>query len=176
MRALLAGRARFEAGAFFEAHEAWEVGFHATAGDERLVLQALVMWAAARHLHAGGRARGAHAVLMRALERLGRVAEGFDGLDVEALREALLGTLEAQRDGGAGAPGWLAGEAPAPLGDVPLEHALCCPYCGEAVLLQVAPEDVDGARYVEDCPVCCRPWQVRVSPGGASIERDDAGA
>jgi len=38
-----------------------------------------------------------------------------------------------------------------------------CPYCGEPVELYV---DEGGGRhqvYVEDCPVCCRPWQVEVT-------------
>jgi transposase-like protein len=38
-----------------------------------------------------------------------------------------------------------------------------CPYCGEEVELAI---DEGGARsqsYVEDCPVCCRPWQVEVT-------------
>jgi transposase-like protein len=35
-----------------------------------------------------------------------------------------------------------------------------CPYCGEFVELEI--DDGGGAHqeYVEDCPVCCRPWQV----------------
>ena len=53
-----------------------------------------------------------------------------------------------------------------------------CPYCGEPVdsVIDVA----GGARqeYVEDCAVCCRPWQVRVrvdARGGVEVElrRDD---
>jgi hypothetical protein len=36
-----------------------------------------------------------------------------------------------------------------------------CPYCREKVVLYVDPE-TDGT-YVEDCEVCCRPWQVTVS-------------
>ncbi len=35
-----------------------------------------------------------------------------------------------------------------------------CPYCGEIVDIDV---DEGGSRrqtYVEDCPVCCRPWRV----------------
>ena len=37
-----------------------------------------------------------------------------------------------------------------------------CPYCGKTVELYV---DVGGGQhqtYVEDCPVCCRPWEVEV--------------
>ena len=38
-----------------------------------------------------------------------------------------------------------------------------CPYCGEPADLDV---DADGGarqRYVQDCPVCCQPWQVSVT-------------
>ena len=43
-----------------------------------------------------------------------------------------------------------------------MERTSNCPYCGEPVTLWV---DIGGARqqrYVEDCAVCCRPWQVQV--------------
>lgn len=37
-----------------------------------------------------------------------------------------------------------------------------CPYCGEAVTLWLDddPGAIGEQRYVEDCSVCCRPWQV----------------
>ena len=37
-----------------------------------------------------------------------------------------------------------------------------CPYCGEDAELSV--DETAGRRqdYVEDCPVCCRPWSVTV--------------
>jgi hypothetical protein len=42
-----------------------------------------------------------------------------------------------------------------------MEQEAVCPYCGELVSLWL--EDVgDDQSYVEDCPVCCRPWQVTV--------------
>lgn len=41
-----------------------------------------------------------------------------------------------------------------------------CPYCHERQLLVVDP-GTEGA-FVQDCDVCCRPWQVAVS-------RDDQG-
>lgn len=39
---------------------------------------------------------------------------------------------------------------------------LSCPYCGEPVDLDV--DEGGGSRqdFVQDCPVCCRPWQVTV--------------
>jgi hypothetical protein len=42
----------------------------------------------------------------------------------------------------------------------PLE--LYCPYCGETVDLDIDEGGGSRQAYVEDCPVCCRPWQVTV--------------
>jgi hypothetical protein len=45
-----------------------------------------------------------------------------------------------------------------------------CPFCGERfeALVDASAGDAD---YVEDCPVCCRPWVVVVerSDGEASV-------
>ncbi|GAB3379552.1 CPXCG motif-containing cysteine-rich protein [Lysobacter fragariae] len=41
-----------------------------------------------------------------------------------------------------------------------------CPYCGEPVELMIDAAD-DLQRYVEDCPVCCRPIEVSVAIDGA---------
>jgi len=38
-----------------------------------------------------------------------------------------------------------------------------CPYCGEEVEVDVDPIGASTERYIEDCPVCCRPWAVHVS-------------
>jgi cysteine-rich CPXCG protein len=35
-----------------------------------------------------------------------------------------------------------------------------CPYCGETVELLIDGGGGPHQEYVEDCPVCCRPWQV----------------
>ena len=35
-----------------------------------------------------------------------------------------------------------------------------CPYCGEDVEIYLEP-DVTGS-FVQDCEVCCNPWQVQV--------------
>jgi len=40
--------------------------------------------------------------------------------------------------------------------------ALSCPCCGEPVDLVIDDGGGSSQSYVEDCPVCCRPWQVRV--------------
>ena len=36
-----------------------------------------------------------------------------------------------------------------------------CPVCGEPSTISVTAEEEDE-EFVQDCPVCCRPWQVRV--------------
>ena len=54
------------------------------------------------------------------------------------------------------------------IGDVSGSEALTqfverlCPYCGEPIQLQV---DVSAGsqNYIEDCQVCCQPFQVSVS-------------
>jgi len=43
-----------------------------------------------------------------------------------------------------------------------MEARSYCPYCGEPVALWL--DGVQGAgeqQWIEDCSVCCRPWQVR---------------
>ncbi|MEW5738716.1 MAG: CPXCG motif-containing cysteine-rich protein [Myxococcota bacterium] len=180
-RALLAGRRDFEAARYHAAHEAWEAHWRRAQGDERLVLQALVLWAAALHHHQHGRELGAHRLLLRALERLAEARDALADFDVDALRGALVESLEATKapfDVHA-RPRWLAGgPAPQDVTALELDHQTSCPYCGEPVLVSIAPEDACGAAYVEDCPVCCRPWQVQVSALDGAVRvalgRDDA--
>lgn len=40
---------------------------------------------------------------------------------------------------------------------------LSCPYCGEIVELDIDQSGGSRQSYVEDCPVCCQPWQVEVT-------------
>jgi len=53
-----------------------------------------------------------------------------------------------------------------------------CPYCGEEVEVDVEPIGASAETYIEDCPVCCRPWMVHVSreEDGVVVHlgRDDA--
>lgn len=37
-----------------------------------------------------------------------------------------------------------------------------CPYCGETVELLLDSGSGETQEYIEDCEVCCQPWQVRV--------------
>jgi hypothetical protein len=61
-----------------------------------------------------------------------------------------------------------------PLGDgaADLEAAVVCPYCAEEVSIALDPGSGAAQDYVEDCPVCCQPWQVSVrylADGTASV-------
>lgn len=57
------------------------------------------------------------------------------------------------------------------------DQLLSCPYCGEEVEVQVDGVGPSLERYVEDCPVCCRPWTVTVSREDeevfVTLSRDD---
>jgi len=42
------------------------------------------------------------------------------------------------------------------------EADVTCPHCGEGATIIVDPGGGGEQDYVEDCPVCCRPWLVHV--------------
>jgi hypothetical protein len=44
------------------------------------------------------------------------------------------------------------------------QFVVSCPYCGEEVEIYLEP-DVTG-RLIQDCEVCCNPWQLRVFGDG----------
>jgi hypothetical protein len=44
------------------------------------------------------------------------------------------------------------------------EFVVTCPYCGEEIEIYLEP-DV-GGRLIQDCEVCCNPWQVRIFGDG----------
>jgi hypothetical protein len=58
---------------------------------------------------------------------------------------------------------------------VETEFTVTCPYCGEDLEIYLEPE-VLGV-LVQDCEVCCNPWQVRVEWGDGerwvSVSRGD---
>lgn len=43
------------------------------------------------------------------------------------------------------------------------EAEVTCPYCGESMAIVLDAGGGATQEYVEDCQVCCRPWQVHVS-------------
>ena len=60
---------------------------------------------------------------------------------------------------------------------MPDEVTAQCPYCGEWVELDVDALGPSSESYVEDCSVCCRPWQVTVHRGegevSVQLQRED---
>ncbi|MGE0351957.1 MAG: CPXCG motif-containing cysteine-rich protein [Gemmatimonadales bacterium] len=51
-----------------------------------------------------------------------------------------------------------------PLGDgaADTEAVVRCPYCRERMKIALDPGGGESQEYVQDCEVCCRPWQVEV--------------
>ena len=79
---------------------------------------------------------------------------------------------EPVRDDDDGNSDWL--DADFPLGDGVADRAceVVCPYCFAAVEITLDPGSGAEQQYVEDCEVCCQPWQVVVSydqTGTASV-------
>jgi hypothetical protein len=46
-----------------------------------------------------------------------------------------------------------------------METEVSCPYCGEANAIVIDESAGASQQYVEDCQVCCQPWQVIVTVG-----------
>jgi hypothetical protein len=55
-------------------------------------------------------------------------------------------------------------------GTADLSGIVTCPYCGERSEVSLDPGSGSQQTYVEDCPVCCQPWTVRVeyAPDGSA--------
>lgn len=57
------------------------------------------------------------------------------------------------------------------------EVEIDCPYCGERIVVLV-DTSAGGQEYIEDCQVCCRPINIRVTLDNndlpeVSVSRDD---
>lgn len=50
---------------------------------------------------------------------------------------------------------------------------IACPYCGEVITL-VVDDSAGDQRYIEDCHVCCKPIEVRVSVDDDGMVEIDA--
>ena len=53
---------------------------------------------------------------------------------------------------------------PDPFISIPDQFNIVCPYCGESVEVYLEP-DVEG-NLVQDCAVCCNPWDINVWDDG----------
>jgi sarcosine oxidase delta subunit len=38
-----------------------------------------------------------------------------------------------------------------------------CPYCGERGEVNIDDDGWSRQQFVQDCPVCCQPWEVEVT-------------
>ena len=66
-----------------------------------------------------------------------------------------------------------------PLGDGTADTGatVVCPYCGQQVEIALDPGSGARQEYVEDCEICCRPWQLSVAyadDGSATVEVEPA--
>ena len=51
-----------------------------------------------------------------------------------------------------------------------------CDSCGEEIVVPIDISAGSEQEYVEDCPVCCQPWRVRVTfdrDGLARVDLDE---
>ncbi len=96
------GLALFNAGQFFQAHEAWEELWLSESGPEKMFLQGLIQMAAAFHHHFRGNRRGETSLLAAAMARLGRFPDGHRGLDLGRLRAEVAAWSKLADDGETG--------------------------------------------------------------------------
>lgn len=82
---LAQGVTLFNAGRWFEAHEAWEEAWRWETGARRSLLQGLILVAAGCLKREAGRAEGARTLFHRASERLEVLPATFEGVEVAAL-------------------------------------------------------------------------------------------
>ncbi|HSP18652.1 MAG TPA: CPXCG motif-containing cysteine-rich protein, partial [Myxococcaceae bacterium] len=75
-----------------------------------------------------------------------------------AQREPAPGAVQLAMEGDPG---------PAPADRVAL--GVACPYCGEQVAVHAEPTGMSIEQYVEDCPVCCRPWLVHLERSSSGV-------
>lgn len=83
------GIALFNAGHFFDAHEALEDVWREAAGRRRLFLQALIQIAVGLHHHGNGNLAGARSLLARGGRKLAGYPAVYGSLDVARLRRAV---------------------------------------------------------------------------------------
>lgn len=103
-QALRDGCARFNAREFLEAHEAWETAWRRDDGPDRVLLQSLIMVAAACVKATRGEPRGTVKLLTSALELMPATHDEA-GLSLEDFRVKVEAALvEAQRWHEGGAP------------------------------------------------------------------------
>jgi predicted metal-dependent hydrolase len=79
----------FDSGAFFEAHEHWELVWLVAGEPEKTFLQALIQVAASFYHSQRGNQVGTVSLLRSALRRLERYPENFGGIAIAPLRVSI---------------------------------------------------------------------------------------
>jgi predicted metal-dependent hydrolase len=97
---LLEGVARFNAGAFWHAHEAWERVWLAMPdgpeGDGEIILRGMIQLAAALHLLGAGRLDGAASNFRKAASKLALAPPRFLGIAMDRLAELARRSAEGE--------------------------------------------------------------------------------
>jgi predicted metal-dependent hydrolase len=95
---LAPGRAAFNRGDFFEAHELWEDVWRELAGADRTFVQGLIQIAAGLHHVKEGRPRPGARVLARGVEKVERSAIRLPTAALLRDVRRLIAALEVERD------------------------------------------------------------------------------
>lgn len=101
---LAPGRAAFNRGEFFAAHELWEDVWRELAGDERVLAQGLIQIAAGLHHLQRGRRRPAERLLTRGASKLSHAPATATTLPIPALLRDVTRLLAALDKSGGDAP------------------------------------------------------------------------
>ncbi|HXH49493.1 MAG TPA: DUF309 domain-containing protein [Terriglobia bacterium] len=88
-RGIIDGIRLFNAGHYFEAHEALEAVWLKATGDRKRFLHGLIQVAAAFHHHARGNRAGYLSLIEKGSEKLESFGAEFEGIDLAALRRQL---------------------------------------------------------------------------------------
>lgn len=83
------GVALINSGEFYEAHEVLEDAWRESKHSIKLFRQALVQIAVAMHHHSTGNINGSRSVLARAIRNITPFEQGYEGLDLDDLRQQL---------------------------------------------------------------------------------------
>ena len=175
---LLSGARLLATGRWRASHEAFETAWRRSEGDARQLHQALAQLGAALLKWSEGHTEPATTLLGRVRRRLQGLPSRVSRVEVDTL-ESLMLELQERLALGERAPSHvllpLEGRGRAPADRVGL--GTDCPYCGERVTVHVEPTGMSIEQYVEDCPVCCRPWVVHVERGpsgpAVGLSRED---
>ena len=171
--ALVDGARLLGEGRWREAHEVFEVGWRRTGGPLHTLFHALAQLGAAMLKWSESKPAPAGTLLGRVRQRIEGLPSRVQALDVDALESTVLDFQERLARGEIAPTGVhleLRGDETATSDAAGLTAR--CPYCGERVTVAIEPIGANAEQYVEDCPVCCRPWTVEVTrdESGPSVE------